>query len=455
MGNQNRQRRAAKKQKADRRREQTRFGDFDLFRKAQNLAVEALEHLPCPDTEACGGRGTRALGVLVDETRGVGWCRAVDTVLFGLHMDVLEKKCWPDGWQPADLARVADRELGAAARRAVTDMMAAELRRYTPTSIDDAWHDQLAELQAAVWWSTDAEYVPQAAAARRTTRSATVELLVRMLRLLDTLPAVEVLTPLPGAAHGTGGASTGSGSAVDEKLLTRVRALLAKAEGTNYEAEAETFTAAAQAMMARHNIDEAMLRSRQSTGRSGRFAGGGPGGIRLGVDNPYAEPKAILLQQVAEANRCRTVWSRDLGFSTVIGFRPDTAWVSLLYTSLLVQASTAMARAGTKTAKSGVSRTRAFRASFLESFAVRIGERLRETTAHAQEDAVTANGPGLLPVLASRERAVEDEISRIFPEISRSARSGRRWDLEGWHAGRAAADLADLARGNAIGDGTA
>jgi hypothetical protein len=50
---------------------------------------------------------------------------------------------------------------------------------------------------------------------------------------------------------------------------------------------------------------------------------------------------------------------------------------------------------------------------------------------------------------------VEDEISRIFPEISRSARSGRRWDLEGWHAGRAAADLADLARGNAIGDGAA
>lgn len=455
MGNQNRQRRSAKKQKADRRREQARFGDFDLFGKAQNLAVEALEHLACPDTEACGGRGARALGVLVDETRGVGWCRAVDTVLFGLHMDVLGKKCWPDGWQPADLARVADRELGAAARRGVTDMMAAELRRYAPTSIDDAWHDQLAELQAAVWWSTDAEYVRESAAARRTTRSATVELLVRMLRLLDALPAVEVLTPLPGAAHGTGGASAGSGSAVDEKLLARVRALLAKAEGTNYEAEAETFTAAAQAMMARHNIDEAMLRSRQSAGRSGRFAGDGPGGIRLGVDNPYAEPKAILLQQVAEANRCRTVWSRDLGFSTVIGFRSDTAWVSLLYTSLLLQASTAMARAGTKTSKSGVSRTRAFRASFLESFAVRIGERLRDTTAHAQEDAVTANGPDLLPVLASQERAVEDEVSRVFPDISRSVRSGRRWDLEGWHAGRAAADLADLARGNAIGDGAA
>lgn len=448
MGNQNRLRRAAKKQRADRQRGQARLGESALNVRALNLAVEALEHLGCPETEACHGRALRALSGLVDESRGAAWCHAVDTTLFGLHMDILEKKCWPQGWEPADLARVADRELGTAARQCVIDMMAAELRRYAPTTVEDTWHDQLAELRAALWWSTDAAYVQESADARGATRAATVELLVRVLVVLDKMPSLEPLTAAPGSAHGSGGTSA-KPSDVEEKLLRRVRALLAKAEGTTYEAEAETFTAAAQAMMARHNIDEAMLRSRE-TGRSERFGGDGPGGIRLGVDNPYAEAKAILLQQIAEANQCRAVWSKHLGFSTVIGFRSDTAWVSLLYTSLLVQASAAMTAAGTKTSKSGGSRTRAFRTAFLESFAVRIGERLRATTTQAQDEAVAANGPDLLPVLASRDKAVDDEIRRIFPDMSNNVRAHRRLDLEGWHAGRTAADLADLARGNAL-----
>ncbi|NUR59517.1 MAG: hypothetical protein HOV87_12740 [Catenulispora sp.] len=50
----------------------------------------------------------------------------MDTILFGLHMDALDKKCLPYGWRPANLARAADREIGAAARRFVTDMMAAD-----------------------------------------------------------------------------------------------------------------------------------------------------------------------------------------------------------------------------------------------------------------------------------------------------------------------------------------
>ena len=448
MSTQNRQRRAAKKQNADRRRGQARTEDSGLTSRARSLAMEALKHLNCP-TGACREQSARALVALVDDTRGAQWRRAVDAALFRLHMDVLENKCWPEGWQPADLARIAERELSVAARRCVVDAMAAQLRRYAPTTLDDTWHDQLGELQAKVWWSSDAEYVQELSSVRGMSWPAAVEVLVRVLALLDKLPKVELLTAAPGTARGSGHATAESGS-VDEKMLTRVRALLAKAESTNYEAEAETFTTAAQAMMARHNIDEAMVRSLDNPGGSAKFGGTGPGGIRMGVDNPYAEPKAMLLQQVAEANRCRTVWSKDLGFSTVIGFRADTAWVSLLYTSMLVQASAAMARAGTKTTAAGSSRTRSFRAAFLESFAVRIGERLRETTADAQKDAIAANGPDLLPVLASRETAIEDEIRRIFPTISHNSRAGRSLDGEGWHAGRTAADLADLARGNAI-----
>ena len=60
----------------------------------------------------------------------------------------------------------------------------------------------------------------------------------------------------------------------------------------------------------------------------------------------------------------------------MIGFSADLDAVELLFTSLLVQASAALQRAGGKRDAAGRSRTRSFRQSFLVAYAVRIGERL-------------------------------------------------------------------------------
>lgn len=120
-------------------------------------------------------------------------------------------------------------------------------------------------------------------------------------------------------------------------MLAKVRGLLAKAESTEFPEEAEALTAKAQQLMARHSIDAALLDAERDTRQV-------PGGVRVGVDAPYEEPKVHLLQAVAQANRCRTVWSRNLGFSTVVGFAADVRAVELLYTSLLVQAQSAPRR---------------------------------------------------------------------------------------------------------------
>ena len=127
----------------------------------------------------------------------------------------------------------------------------------------------------------------------------------------------------------------------DERMLGRIRALLAKAESTEFAEEAEALSARAQELMAKYSIDHALLAA--ETGREET-----PGGRRIAVDNPYEAPKATLLQTVAEANRCRVVWSKELGLVTVIGFPADLDAVELLFTSLLVQANTAMLRAGGK-----------------------------------------------------------------------------------------------------------
>lgn len=195
--------------------------------------------------------------------------------------------------------------------------------------------------------------------------------------------------------------------------------------------------------MARHSIDEALL-----DGAAGSANGaGGPSALRIGIEGPYEQAKALLLDAVAAANRCRAVWAADVGFSTLVGFPPDLEAAELLYTSLLLQATTAMNRAGDQHHARGRSRrTRDFRQTFLVGYADRIRDRLTAATeaataAAGAESAGTA--PDLLPVLAARELAVEETTGTLFPDTAPVRLRGVH-DAAGWHQGRAAADRAQL-----------
>ncbi|MDP9020726.1 MAG: DUF2786 domain-containing protein, partial [Actinomycetota bacterium] len=252
---------------------------------------------------------------------------------------------------------------------------------------------------------------------------------VEVLSVLLSLPALPRLGPLPGEASAT--RPSGSGRDIDGRVLERVRALLAKAESTTFAEEAEAFTAKAQELMARHTLDRAIV-----------DGAGGPGGRRIGTDDPYAQSKALLLDQVATANRCRTVWSGSLGFSTVFGHEADVDGVEMLYTSLLVQAARAIAAAGSRVDRRGRSTTRSFRSSFYVAYATRIGQRLRESTAAAEAAGAEAHGAGLLPVLAARDRAVDEAFEEAFPTVKESSLSATNG--AGWLAGTTAADQARL-----------
>ncbi|MGW0907481.1 DUF2786 domain-containing protein [Streptomyces sp. NPDC002853] len=254
-----------------------------------------------------------------------------------------------------------------------------------------------------------------------------------LYRLLLRLPAIEPVGPAPGAPlH----APPPPGH--DEpRILTRIRALLAKAEATGFPEEAEALTAKAQELMARHTIDEALLASRT-------HAKDTPGACRIGVDAPYETAKAILLDAVATANRCRAVWNEAYGFSTVVGFESDLEVVELLHTSLLVQGTAAMTKAEAGQRAGGRKRTKTFRQAFLLAYANRLGARL----AAAAED-VTAGSPEageLLPVLAARDVAVTSHAERMFPRTTTTRVRGAT-DREGWEHGTAAADEARVAPG--------
>jgi hypothetical protein len=386
--------------------------------------------------------------------RTPGWTQAVSRTLVE-YLSLSVATAWKRGWQPAELARHIGRELSADHAAMVSDMITAEMLGYAAATVDGRWAAQVSAIGAAAsgkgaWWGSDAEYLGAWYALGRDAEFiATVATAVESLHAFQHLPALERLLPLPGTARAGAAAPERAAAAepADERMLSRIRALLAKAESTEFAEEAEALSARAQELMAKYSIDHALLAAESGHAET-------PGGRRIAVDNPYEAAKASLLQTVAQANRCRVVWSRDLGLVTVIGFPADLDAVELLFTSLLVQANTAMLRAGGKRDAYGRSRTRAFRQSFLISYAIRIGERLSEAAGHAEQEAVAerrATGSGvvgtatdLVPFLAARHQAVDDAVDEMFGATLTRSRSVRATDAEGWSSGRAAADMASL-----------
>ncbi|MET8101489.1 DUF2786 domain-containing protein [Streptomyces sp. NPDC005236] len=318
---------------------------------------------------------------------------------------------WRRGWQPADVVRIVRRDLDDVHVRLLISLILKD-GEGEQVSRGARWTAQLDELAAE----------PHGLRADRFSRaSATLEL----YRLLLRLPSIEPLdapTALAAAA----------GAPRETRMLTRIRALLAKAEATGFPEEAEALSAKAQELMARHSIDEALLAART-------HAKDAPGACRIGVEPPYETAKAVLLDAVAGANRCRAVWNDALCFSTVVGFEPDLEAVELLYTSLLVQATVAMAKAEAAQRAGGRKRTKTFRQSFLAAYAHRIGDRL----ASVAEEQVTVTEGDLLPVLAARDVAVADHLDRMFPETVTTRMRGVT-DEAGWHEGAAAADRAQV-----------
>ena len=357
------------------------------------------------------------------------------------------------GWQPADLVHVVKREWTIRASRLTVAFIADHSRRFdAPTRAPHAWLDQLQDLGVidadrsmvvggrgdliAGWARTERQHAEEAL-------TVAVQFLAQ-LRQLPRLPIV--LTPPAqwGATNRGVMPTPRSAEGIDAKALKLIRALLAKAEATTFDAEAEAFTAKAQEMMTRHSIDAAVVASAAAGSRTAA----GVESRRVHIDNPYAEEKASFLSAIADVNGVRSIWIPHAGLCTVVGFPVDLQLTDLLFTSLLVQATRASAAA---TAANRQLSTPSFRRAFLIAFAHRIAERLEAARRHVAAEAAEEYGDSLLPVLASREAAVEAAYAEAFPNTTMMR--SRSLNAAGWHAGRSAADAADIGAGAAITPG--
>jgi len=354
----------------------------------------------------------------------------VDAIL-QTHLEHALRAAWEGGWQPVDLFELARRRLNPAGQAFLVDTVAAEARRYAPATVDPRWQDQVHEIGAQVWWAPDRSLLEQWAERYGAQRQVCLVTAIDVGGLLACLTHLPRILPLPGTA---GARRKVSRHGIDEKALARVRALLAKAEATEFPEEAETLSSKAQEMMTKFSLDRALLEADGEAAEQGSATA-----RRLWLDAPYVSAKALLVDVVASANRCRTVSANQLGFVTVLGDEVDVELVELLCTSLLVQASRAMLAAARSGGRGAQSRSRSYRQSFLVSYAMRIGERLAQATAASQ---ATIDSERLLPVLAARDTRVDELLSSLFPHtVERSVAVSSH---TGWAAGRAAADLATL-----------
>jgi hypothetical protein len=431
MSRRNREKRAAKHR--NRRRaatERNRIGfdpGPDRVLLLEHLVVALSTAASCSDDHA-----PRHAAELLEEYRAVA--RDLD-VAADLAMNEAIRAAWEHGWLPSDLHEVARRKLPAPEVRYLDESIVRESREYAAATLHPNWRADIAALSATVDVDAQTPQMRLWAASNTVDQRMALTVVLKLLNFLGRLPVLEAILPPPGAHR----YMPTTVNRVDEKVLDKVRALLAKAEATEFPDEAEALSAKAQDLMSRYSLQEAL--THHDRGQLPAVVA-----RRIWIENPYAAAKTALVQAVSQANRCRAVWAERLGFVTVVGCETDLALVELLTTSLLVQADRAMLSAGRRQSGNRHTRSRSFRQSFLVAYARRIGERL--DSASASVTAEVKQDGRLLPVLAANSRAADELTDRLFPLTT--PRSVPVSDAAGWAAGRAAADMAVLDTRDAI-----
>lgn len=233
---------------------------------------------------------------------------------------------------------------------------------------------------------------------------------------------------------------------VSDKMLKRIQGLLAKAQATNFEAEADTYMAAALKLMAKYGVEMAHLAD------SGQVADEVTT-FEVLIGTSYGVDRRALLVNIARAKRCRPVYRQmPNGYLvTIVGHASDLEQVKLLNASLQLQMGK-----GARTARDadGKSST-AFKKSWMLGFSSRVYERMmaaeREATSEQHPaDTAQATGRSTELVLASREQAVEAHFGNLFPKLGKAPKR-KLHNHEGYGAGREAGDKADIGGNNRVG----
>lgn len=241
----------------------------------------------------------------------------------------------------------------------------------------------------------------------------------------------------------------------DDPILAKIRALLAHAESTNSEHEAQAMNDKAAELMAKYGIEQAVL-------AAGKPEANRVADLVIRADDPFGRTKALALQWIAKPLRVKAILiqKRDpnrrkrLIFETQLyGMEADLRLVEMLYTSLLVQAMQLV-----KIQKPwGVrgDQLAAYRRSWMIGFFTEVANRIKvreqealERRARDEAAYTVAPGPKAELVLADRDALVARAFELAHPETKKvgvtvgavdgyvdGQRAGRQADIGGTRVG--------------------
>jgi hypothetical protein len=227
------------------------------------------------------------------------------------------------------------------------------------------------------------------------------------------------------------------GSTVSERLLDKIGKLLAQAEGTTNEHEAEAFVTRAQELATAYAVDLELARARQQARRL------------KAVEESFEQRKLVIGQRgkrgnrqqvfpylaVAQANDVLVNVATDSTFVLGFGYPADLDVVERLWASLATQMATAAARrlrAGEHGRVAAVS----WRLSFYEGWVHAVQSRLEEARNRTLATPTQAGTTGelVLREKAERVRAFHDQESQARGTW-RGGRGDRQVHGSAWRAG--------------------
>jgi hypothetical protein len=185
----------------------------------------------------------------------------------------------------------------------------------------------------------------------------------------------------------------------DPMMVAKIRALLAKAESTEFPDEADAFMGKAQALILKHHIEQSELAPEARDGV-----------IVVSIPLDASRVNLALWIAVAETNSVAFLTMRGNGANTGIltGFPADISFVQSLYASLVFQREAALFRAYRPLFINAKSFNHSFRAGYAQRVADRLVAARRRNVAESQ--------PGTDLVLADVRSRVEAKVADAFPD---------------------------------------
>lgn len=214
-------------------------------------------------------------------------------------------------------------------------------------------------------------------------------------------------------------------------IESTIAKLLAKAEGTTNQHEAEAFMAKAEELMLKHGVERAQLEAKQ-VGATKKTTPIVTKRIHIKDGSGYALAFLAIGHEVGPVFNVRTLQSSNSYDNSktlwLVGHEDDVADATTLFTSLMAQAQPAAVawwRKEGKPAQPWASDNDAYlaRREFIFGFARGAGSRLRETRNRVVHEA----GSGAELVLVDRKQAVDnwiDENMKLGKGRSSSRRTG-------------------------------